>query len=141
MQITIGIDPDSSAHGVAIYHDKTLVELHAWALPEIIVYLRNADSDNIQFSIEDVKANKGIWTPHGSKRALGEIGRRLGQVQQSQIELERILNFLEVPYKLFKPQRGNWAKCKQQFEKVTKWQGRSNADTRSAAFMGWLAIR
>lgn len=141
MDIVIGVDPDSTAHGIAIYKDGNLTELHTWALPEIIAYLRDSTADNITFSIEDVKANKGIFRSHNKNRAMGEIGRRLGMVQQSQVELERILDFIGIPYKLFKPQRGNWAKCKQQFEKVTKWQGRSNADTRSAAFMGWLAIR
>jgi len=31
-----------------------------------------------------------------------------------------------------------WKKDKKQFELVTKWTGRSNEDTRSAAYFGWL---
>ena len=31
--------------------------------------------------------------------------------------------------------------CKKQFEKVTGWTGRSNEDTRSAAYFGWLGCR
>ena len=50
------------------------------------------------------------------------------------------LDSLGVPYKLHKPQKGNWAKDKARFEKVTGWKGRSNEDTRSAAYFGFLEI-
>jgi len=146
MKYIIGIDPDSSAHGVAIYEDGKLKELNQWALPEIITFLTQIQSkDDCLFSIEDMKAKKCVYKQHSAKkvRPQGEIGRRLGMCQQSQIELERMLTTLEIPFKLIKPQSGNWAdtKLKSQFEKLTGWNKRSNADTRSAAFFGYLALK
>ena len=68
------------------------------------------------------------------------IARRLGMVQQSQSELERMLirfNIVPTKHKISKM----WKKDKAQFEKVTGWTGRSNEDTRSAAYFGFLGIK
>lgn len=139
--ITVGVDPDSKAHGVAIYENKQLVSLHLWSLPQIIKYITETNEPVI-FSIEDAKAKKCVYRQHSSNKARpqGEIGRRLGMCQQAQIELERVLESFSVPYVLHKPMKGNWAdtKLKKQFEKVTGWKGQSNMDTRSAAWFGYL---
>ena len=143
--ITVGIDPDSKAHGVAIYNQGQLIDLNQWSLPEIITFLMQGHiKGNCKFSIEDAKLKKCVYrqNSHSKARAQGEIGRRLGMCQQSQIELERVLESFGIPFVLHKPQAGNWAdtKMKAQFEKVTGWNGRSNADTRSAAFFGYLGL-
>lgn len=138
----VGIDPDSEAHGVAIYKDGKLLELREWSLPEIVSRLLMGDYPNMLFSIEDMAAKKCVYRGHSVKKARpqGEIGRRVGMCQQAQIELMRMLDSFGVPYKLHKPQSGNWAetKNKPQFEQLTGWKKRSNKDTRSAAYFGWL---
>ncbi len=138
--IVCGVDPDSNEHGVAIYDDGKLIELATMANPSLVTLVRQYDK--VLLSIENVKANKAVYRQHSSSnaRAQGEIGRCLGLVQQSQIELEKWLFLYGIDFVLHKPQKGNWAKNKEQFEKVTGWTGRSNADTRSAAFFGYLAI-
>ena len=143
--IVVGVDPDSEAHGIALYYDGELKELTQWSLPKIITFLMQENvQGNCLFSIENAKLKKCVYRQNSSSRARaqGEIGRRLGMCQQAQIELERVLESFGVPTMLHKPQAGNWAdtKLKGQFEKLTGWNGRSNADTRSAAFMGYLAL-
>ena len=143
--IVIGVDPDSSEHGIAVYKSDILASLHQWALPEIVKYITSDEiNGDCYFSIEDVKANRAIYRQHSHRKARpqGEIGRRLGMCQQAQVELERMLESLGVPFVLHRPQKGNWADTQKKplFEKITGWDKRSNADTRSAAFMGFLAI-
>ena len=65
----------------------------------------------------------------------------IGRCQQSQVELMRLIDDRNVNYVLHKPQKGNWAKNKAQFEKVTGWTKRSNEDTRAAAYFGWLGCK
>ena len=65
----------------------------------------------------------------------------IGRCQQSQSELMRFLDEYKIKYVLHKPQKNNWAKNKHQFEKVTGWVGRSNEDTRSAAYFGFLGLK
>lgn len=136
----IGIDPDSAAHGVAIYRDGKLCELHEWSLPDIVSNLMMGDNKDILFSIEDMKAKKCVYRQNSvsKARAQGEIGRRLGLCQQAQIELERMLDSFGVPYKLHKPTGKNWAENKKEFQLITGWKKPGNKDTRSSAYFGWL---
>lgn len=140
--ITIGIDPDSQAHGVAVYEGKKLVSLHQMDTPAIVSHITNMGQVDIQFSIENVLANNFVFVQKQTGRRSIDmtIGRKVGMAQQSQTELMRWLDKLEIPYQLHKPQKGNWAKNKEQFKQVTGWEKRSNEDTRSAAFFGYLAL-
>ena len=137
----IGVDPDSKAHGLAVYEDGKLVKLQQ----ETLVSMSTGgwfDGWADLWVIEDVKANKFIYARNTKKGALGlSIAQDIGKVKQSQIELERFLDFKSQKVKLIKPQKGNWAKNKKQFEQVTGWAKRSNEDTRSAAFFGYLGLK
>lgn len=140
MSVVIGIDPDSKAHGFALYEDGELVDISQEPLVEIF----NAIGRLEQFRkalwvIEDVNANKFIYARNTKSGAVGQnIAQKVGMCKQAQIELVRVLESFGVDYKLVKPQGGNWAKNKAQFERVTGWTKRSNEDTRSAAYFGWL---
>lgn len=143
MKYVIGIDPDSKSHGVAIYMDGKLKTLTNWTLPEIISFVNPEEVRGCcVISIEDTTAKKCVYRQHSinKARAQGEIGRRLGMCQQSQIELERVLEFMGIPVIRHKPQSGNWADKKNLFEKVTGWVKRSNKDTRSAAYFGYVGL-
>ena len=138
--IVIGIDPDSKAHGVAVYEDGKLTQLlciDLMSIYELICQEYGHDVDLV--SIENVCGNNAVFRKAGGVNVQESMGRRLGKVQQSQIELERMLDSINVKYvkskisKLWKNQAG-----KKQFEQVTGWKGRSNEDTRSAAYFGWL---
>lgn len=148
----IGVDPDSKAHGVAIYINGKLEDLTTMPLVDIIDYIlqyRRGEvmgfDHSILFSIEDVMANQFIYARNvkESKAAQAKQAMHVGRCQQSFVELIRVLDHMEIKYVTHKPQKGNWAETenKKQFEMATGWKKRSNEDTRSAAFFGFLACK
>jgi len=145
MSIVIGVDPDSSKHGIAIYIDGKLKELQTLSLFQVTAkFLAPCGIyDDALWSIEHVNSNSFVYArnTHASKAAQSKIAMSVGRCQQAQVELVRMLEAYGIEYKLIKPARGNWAKNKAQFEKITGWEGRSNEDTRSAAYFGWLALK
>lgn len=147
MKIVIGIDPDSDKHGVAIYHDDKLVKLEMLSLMGLIqevMYIptRTAGGEAItlRFAIEDVCANTFVYSRNvkSNPKIQSTVARSIGACQQSQRELTRLLEFFNIPYSLYKPTKGNWSKNKSKFQLVTGWSSRSNEDTRSAAYFGFL---
>jgi hypothetical protein len=140
-KIIIGIDPDSKAHGVAVYVDGKLKGLNCLELTELIDFIPRwkISYDQMEVHMEDVCANNAVFRAGGNAKVNMSIARRLGMVQQSQVELERIFRhnlIFPVKHKISKM----WKKDKAQFEKVTGWTGRSNEDTRSAAYFGFLGL-
>lgn len=142
MGVVVGVDPDSAAHGIAIYVDGVLAELKMLTLMEIIELLESHDRSELLFSIEDVRVNKFIYKRNEkrSKAAQSHVGISVGKCQQACEELIRALDYYKIKYKLHKPQKGNWSKSANTFKLYTKWKGRSNEDTRSAAYFGFLAL-
>lgn len=141
--IVIGIDPDSEAHGIAIYRNGKLEQLEKWNISGLITFLSGQDDlSNILFSIENVMKNQFVYARnrHGSKSAQSKIAMHIGRCQQSQVELQRVLSHFGVKFVLHSPTGKNWNNQKALFEKVTGWNKRSNDDTRSAAYMGYLAL-
>lgn len=137
----IGIDPDSKAHGVAVYKGGKLVNLYEANNVGLVERIKN-DCNHMVFSIEDVCANKFVYGRNnkGGKSLVSNIAMKVGRCQQAQLELMNWLDYLKITYVLHKPQKSNWAKNKAQFEKVTGWNKRSNEDTRSAAYFGYLEV-
>ena len=143
-RVIFGVDPDSKAHGVAIYVNGELTVLKSMSLMEFAFELRgyNIPLGSVEVHIEDVCANNAVFMKPGrmDKKREGEAkarGRTLGMCQQSQAELERVCEWYKakvVKHKISKI----WKDDKAQFEKVTGWAGRSNKDTRSAAWFGYL---
>ena len=144
--VIIGIDPDSKAHGVAAYVDGRLTSLGSNALIDIIEDIRGLTKEqrsNTTIHLEDVCANNATFAKSfvKNKKASTAITRSVGKCQQAQIELERVFEYYGVKVvkhkisKMWKNKTG-----KKQFEIVTGWSGRSNEDTRSAAYFGWLGV-
>ena len=139
----IGIDPDADKHGVAIYKNGTLIDLRMMNTTEIIQYvlpLEPMGGMAVQFSIENVMANQFVYARNqkASKAAQSKVAMSIGRCQQSQVELMRWLDYHEIPYQLHKPQKGNWADKRMIFENATGWTKQSNADTRAAAYFGFI---
>jgi hypothetical protein len=91
--ITIGCDPDSDKHGIAIYEGTKLISLHGWRITDVINFLAENKDKEIQFSIEDVMANKFIYARNvkQNKTVQSKIAISIGRCQQSQVELMRML--------------------------------------------------
>lgn len=139
MPVTVGIDPDSHKYGVAVFKEGELTELLHLTLVELVQFIREREVD--MYAVEDVKSNAFMYSRNnnGMRAAAMKIAQNVGQCKQAQ---QHACEFLEDAQKkiiFVKPQKGNWAKSKAIFEKATGWAGRSNEDTRAAAYIGWLA--
>jgi len=145
VRYTVGIDPDSDRHGFAVYENEklivcataTTVEIMIAQLPQLL------DAGPVVFSIENVMQNQFVYSRNrqSSKAAESKVAMHIGRCQQAQLELMRWLDHYRLPYVLHKPQAGNWKDKKALFEMLTGWTGRSNEDSRAAAFFGYLEVK
>ena len=143
-EMVIGVDPDSDKHGVAIYLDGVLVDLKMMSLVELRCWvLEQVGCQEIVFSIENVLAQNFVYSRNArnSKAAHAKVALSVGRCQQAQIELIRELEHMGIKYQLYKPSGRNWAKNKALFKQRTGWDKKSNVDTRSASYFGWLALQ
>ena len=145
-KIVIGCDPDSKKHGVAIYQDGKLIKLLNVSTLELLDYIQNelAHFDDITAHVENVKGNNAVFMQpsRNSAKKIAEAkarGRTLGMCQHSQTELERLFEYLNIKVVLH-PISKRWKKEKAEFEKTTGWTARSNDDTRSGAYFGFLGL-
>lgn len=148
-KIIIGIDPDSKAHGVAVYMNGKLEILTCMSMMDIYNYIDldviTAALDNhydVEFHIEDVCGMNAVFRQRqtGRKAIDMKMANSVGRCQQAQIELERMAEYFDIKVVKHKISK-TWKKDKAQFENVTGWRGRSNEDTRSAAYFGWLGCK
>jgi len=146
MMIVVGVDPDSDKHGVAIYRAGQLSELQQMSLVDLRKWIETQPapaSENLFFSIENVLAQNFVYARNAKSRkaAHAQVALSVGRCQQAQAELMRELDAQRIMYEVHAPSGRNWAKNKDRFEHLTGWTGRSNLDTRSAAYFGWLALQ
>ena len=142
MSIVIGVDPDSEKHGVAVYEDKKLVTLVSLSLVEFVDLLKDYIDKNPVVHIENVCGNNAVFSKPGlnNARIVASAARRIGKCQQAQVELQRFCDAMMVKVVRHKISK-KWKKAdKGQFKRLTGWTGRSNEDTRSAAWFGYLGI-
>jgi len=146
-KIIIGIDPDSKAHGVAVYVDGVLADLMNCTLLELNDFFGDRFYDHIHLKdikihMEDVCGMNAVFRQRQkSNQAINmKMSNSVGKCQQSQIELERLFHYWGVPVVKHKISK-MWKKDKAQLEKVTGWKSQSNEDTRSAAYFGWLGLQ
>lgn len=140
-KVVIGIDPDSKAHGVAVYINDKLVKLNCLPLIDVVTLVRSYknNGDSVRVNIENVCGMNAVFRQRqvGNGNVNSSMAKRLGMCQQAQTELMRMLDHYSIEYKLYKISK-MWKKDKAQFELATGWKGRSNEDTRSAAYFGFL---
>jgi hypothetical protein len=145
----VGIDPDVERHGFALYTDGNLVECTTKTTIETVLFASEMRGSfagvmrgSVLFSIENVMANSFVYSRNqkSTKQAECKVALSIGRNQQAQAELQKWLDYYSIPYVLHKPQAGNWKTDKEAFEKITGWTGRSNDDSRSAAFFGYKAL-
>ncbi|MGB0943121.1 MAG: hypothetical protein ACPGUE_11995 [Marinomonas sp.] len=148
-KIVIGIDPDAKAHGVSVYYGERLDSLNSMTLMEIynfidldLLTLVTETGWDIEAHIEDVCAMNAVFKQRQTKNnAVNmKMSNSVGKCQQSQIELERLFEYYGIKVAKHKISK-MWKKDKAQFEKITGWTGRSNEDTRSAAYFGYLGTK
>ena len=146
MRIVIGVDPDSKASGIALYKDGDLLTLKSMPLIEIynLFQAKKHDYKCVEIHIENVLANNRAFHKKGikNKKASTSVNNGVGRCQQVQQEIERFAEYFE--FKIVRHKISSaWKKTEQKsiFEKATGWVGRSNEDTRSAAYFGMLGVK
>jgi len=144
----IGIDPDAGekGHGFALYWNGELVDLKNLTLLEMQDFLFDnyeSDHSNVEIHMEDnvmVSAAYRAQAKQGSLAVKLKMAQHIGMLKQAQIELERMFYACGIKLVKRKP-ASQWKKGTDDFKRATGWTGRSNEDTRSAAYFGYLGVR
>tara|TARA_R110002020_G_scaffold474694_1_gene706768 strand:- start:83 stop:541 length:459 start_codon:yes stop_codon:yes gene_type:complete len=148
-KIVIGIDPDSDKHGVAIYKDGVLHDLLMNDLmslmdtltcnqrsidfeSSIVVHIENVCGNNTSSFNQSSKFNRGVNS---------KISEKVGMCKQAQKEVEKLCKHLGIEVVHHRVSK-QWKSgpSKSVFKSVTGWTGKSNEDSRSAAYFGWLGV-
>ena len=151
IEYVIGVDPDCKKSGFAFYKNEKLVSLRNWSFREYLNAMNNEfekhglTTDNTIFVIEDGNLIRTIFKKHrdSNKNVYAEKGRNVGRVQQQATCLIDVAKELGYTVHCMKPMTGNWADpaMTPQFKQATRWTKRSNPETRSAAFFGFIGLR
>ena len=141
MKLILGIDPDSKAHGVAVYDDGVLIDLRSMTLMQIIDYTTWCGDITIHIeNVNGVSAAFGARDGKGNIHVKLKIAQHIGQCKQAQLELERFFEHKGIKV-VHHPISKKWKKERKEFEELTGWEGQSYEDTRSAAFLGYTAVK
>lgn len=141
-RVVLGIDPDANLHGVAVFENGLLTDLRKMYLTEIMTYIqeKRREVPFLLVGMENVLHTNAVFEDKAQRniRKHAKVSNNIGRCQQSCIELMRLFAYLDQPYQLIKPTGRDWKHNKALFEKITGWTGKSNEDTRSAAYFGWI---
>ena len=133
----IGIDPDLKKSGVAIIDNDGIEKMLSLPFFDLTEFIK-ANQGN-EFILENVVANKPTFTRPGANQAvMKRISQNVGQVKAVQLLLVEFFERENIPVTLVNPLRGSIKKAKtnaEYFNRITGWQGRSNADQRDAALL------
>ena len=137
-KIVVGVDPDCNKSGFAIYKDGKLVELLNLNFKEYCTALQERRFGNCMLVIEDANHIKTMYARnrHIKPQAQAQIAQSVGRVKMLATCMIDYASLLGYSVLSEKPTKSNFANDKPKFEFYTKWEGRSNPETRSAAFFG-----
>ena len=143
-KIVIGCDPDSAGNGIAVFENGKLEHLGNYSAIEFYLKFQGLKGQDVTFAIENVKGNKSVFRAAGAKNKgdAGAKGKGVGMCMQSQTEIEKASKLLGFEI-VHRPRSSKWKKNgveSDQFKRNTGWTGRSNEDTRSAAWMGYQVL-
>lgn len=148
-KVIYGVDPDSKNHGVAVYRDGTLCELINLNTIQLYIHLSNHEktairAGELEIHMENPNGNSSSsfsHHPRDTNVVKFKKSESVGRVKQAQVSVEQMAEELGIPVFLHKNskcwKKGNDAVL---FNRITGWQGRSNEETRSAAFFGHLGV-
>lgn len=137
MKKTIGIDPDSEKCGVALYQGCEPPSLYNLKFIELQDFL--LENKTALVVIEDVMSNTATFKKTGAttQGSIRKVAYSVGRCAQVGYHLVQFCEHHNIAYVL-KPISKMWKKQKSVFERITGYTGRSNEDTRSAAYFGYL---
>lgn len=145
--LTIGIDPDLVASGVALVNGKRIIQLEKVPLPELLgwVYLAKEISDGeLLIRMEDPNLIKPTF-PRAMKKAINRqavsnrISQNVGQVKAVATIIMQLLQHAGYQVTPVRPLQGAMKHLAKRdakyFNQLTGWTGRSNEDQRDAALI------
>ena len=140
--LIIGIDPDLDKNGVAITYKQTIISLHGLNYVQL-QKLIDAHPE-AGFIVEDVEYNKPVFNRRLKPLENLKVAQNVGMVKGVarliiQYLTETNSRFIKVP-----PLNGRFKQAKKDrdyFNRLTGWQGSSNADKRDAALIALYGRR
>lgn len=148
-KVIIGCDPDSSKSGIAVYVDGELAGLKSMTLMEVVDCFNEMDArygvNSIELHIENLKGVNAAFTGANAKQPQAvkmKMAQYVGMCKQVQTEIERIAEHfgIKVVHHKISKQWKDAKTGKQLFQRATGWEGKSNEDTRSAAYFGFWGV-
>lgn len=139
IKLIVGIDPDLTKSGVAVVTGGKITELLALPFPELLEFAMQR-SECAVFVVEDVEHDKTTY--HRAKtnaRQHARIAQNVGQVKGVARVLIECLESFGCEVVKIKPLTGPVKRRAKTdaayFNKITGWQGRTNADKRDAGLI------
>jgi len=135
----IGIDPDVTKSGFAVWHKplQKFSSIEALTLPEMLDKLHLL-RDNIAIVVVEAgflnKGNRHTFKGQ-SVAAAAKTGENVGRNHQRGMDIVEILEWMRIPYRLQKPSTKNsWKNDEKIFQKMTGVKG-ENPEKRDAAML------
>lgn len=138
--LIIGIDPDTKKHGVAVVKDGIIQQLHTLGNKSLIELLSELSVQNqLRIKLEDINALKPvIQRPGQSRNQMMKIAQNIGAVKYAAELLVQELTAAGFTVEMVLPLQGarSGKRYKSEaFNRLTGWNGKSNADNRDAAMI------
>ena len=147
-KVIIGCDPDSDKSGIAVYREGKLQHLKSMSIMELISCFNyeSTHSKDVELHIENLKGVSAAFTGANAKQSQAvkmKMAQYVGMCKQVQTEVERIAEHfgIKVVHHKISKQWKDAKTGKSLFQRATGWEGKSNEDTRSAAYFGFLGCR
>ena len=135
----IGIDPDVTKSGFAVWHKplQKFSSIETLTLPEMLDKLHLL-RDNIAIVVVEAgflnKGNRHTFKGQ-SVAAAAKTGENVGRNHQRGMDIVEILEWMRIPYRLQKPSTKNsWKDSEATFQKITGVKG-GNPEKRDAAML------
>lgn len=129
--VKIGIDPDVSKSGVAVY-DGEIKSLHNLSFFDLFEFLR--EKTHCKVFIEASWLIKTNWhTNDFNAQYNAQIGSRTGANHEAGRKIVEMCEYLGIQYEQIKPSRSKVNA--EYFKSVSGFQGRTNQEQRDAAML------
>jgi hypothetical protein len=140
MMLVVGIDPDTQKHGVAVVKDGIIQQLYTLGNKSLIELLNDlARQYQLRIKLEDINAFKPvIQGPGQSRNQMMKIAQNIGAVKYAAELLVQELSAAGFTVEMVLPLQGARSGKRYNadaFNRLTGWQGKSNADNRDAAMI------
>jgi hypothetical protein len=138
--LVVAIDPDTKKHGGAVVRDGIIQQLHMLGNKSLVELLTDlARQHQLRIKLEDINAFKPvIQRPGQSRNQMMKIAQNIGAVKHAAELLLQDLNAAGFNVEMVLPLQGARSGKRYKadaFNRLTGWNGKSNADNRDAAMI------